>query len=75
MIEFGPFRYDAESRLLYRNDQEIALPLRVAAVLESLLKRLGKIVAKDEVLASAWEGAFVGEDSLTQAISQARSHC
>jgi len=71
-ITFGPFRYDPDSRLLYRKDQEVALPLRVAAVLESLLQRPGEIVAKDEVLASAWEGAFVGEDSLTQAISQLR---
>ena len=73
MIEFGPFRYDAESRCLYRGDEEIMLPPRVLAVLESLLKRPGKVVAKDAVLESAWEGAFVGEDSLTQAVSQLRS--
>ena len=45
MIEFGAYRYDSESRLLYRGDQEILLPPRVVAVLESLLKRPGKIVA------------------------------
>ena len=72
MIEFGAFRYDSESRLLYRGDKEILLPPRVVAVLESLLKRPGKIVPKEDLLASAWEGAFVGEDSLTQAISQLR---
>jgi DNA-binding winged helix-turn-helix (wHTH) protein len=72
MIAFGAFRYDAESRLLYRGDEEVLLPPRVVAVLESLLKRPGKIVPKEDLLASAWEGAFVGEDSLTQAISQLR---
>jgi serine/threonine-protein kinase len=72
MIEFGAYRYDSESRLLYRGDEEILLPPRVVAVLESLLKRPGKIVPKEDLLASAWEGAFVGEDSLTQAISQLR---
>jgi DNA-binding winged helix-turn-helix (wHTH) protein len=72
MIEFGAYRYDSESRLLYRGDQEILLPPRVVAVLESLLKRPGKIVPKEDLLASAWEGSFVGEDSLTQAISQLR---
>ena len=72
MITFGAFRYDSESRLLYRGDEEILLPPRVVAVLESLLKRPGKIVPKEDLLASAWEGAFVGEDSLTQAISQLR---
>jgi serine/threonine-protein kinase len=72
MIAFGAFRYDSESRLLYRGDEELLLPPRLVAVLESLLKRPGKIVPKEDLLASAWEGAFVGEDSLTQAISQLR---
>lgn len=72
MIEFGPFSYDPEARLLHRGDDEIALPTRVLAVLESFLKRPGEIVRKDDILASAWEGAFVGEDSLTQAVSQLR---
>jgi serine/threonine-protein kinase len=73
MIEFGPFRYDPEARLLCRDDDEIVLPMRVVAVLESFLKRPGRIVEKGDILASAWEGAFVGEDSLTQAVSQLRS--
>jgi len=72
VIEFGPFRYDSKSRLLYRGEEEAPLPPRVVAVLESLLERPGEIVPKEEILASAWEGAFVGEDSLTQAISQLR---
>lgn len=72
MIEFGPFSYDPEARLLYRGDDEIALPMRVLAVLESFLKRPGQIVQKGDILASAWDGAFVGEDSLTQAVSQLR---
>jgi len=73
MTEFGAFRYDAASRVLSRDEAEIPLSPRVLAVLESLLKRPGKIVAKEAVLESAWEGAFVGEDSLTKAISQLRS--
>ena len=73
MIEFGAFRYDSESRVLSRDNEEMSLSPRVLAVLESLLKRPGKIVAKEAVLESAWDGAFVGEDSLTQAISQLRS--
>ena len=73
MIEFGPFRYDAESRLLYRGDHEIMLPPRQLAVLESLLKRPGKVVSKGEIIGSAWKGSFVAEESLTRAISLLRS--
>jgi serine/threonine-protein kinase len=72
MFEFGAFRYDPESRLLYRDDEEIVLQPRVAAVLESFLKRPGKVVAKESVLASVWDNAFVGETSLAQAISSLR---
>ena len=73
MIEFGAFRCDTESRALFRGEEEVPLSPRVLAVLESLLKRPGKVVTKDAVLESAWEGAFVGEDSLSQAVSQIRS--
>ncbi len=72
MIEFGPFRYDAATRILYRGTEEFILPPRLVAVLESLLKRPGTIVPRDEVLASAWQGAFVGENSLTRAVSELR---
>ncbi len=46
MIEFGDCRYDSESRILYRDGEEILLPPRVLAVLESLLKRPGKVVVR-----------------------------
>ncbi len=72
MIEFGDCRYDPESRILYRDGEEILLPPRVLAVLESLLKRPGKVVVKDVLFGSAWHGAFVGDASLTYAISKLR---
>ena len=73
MIEFGSCRYDPESGILYRGDEEIFLPPRVLAVLESLLKRAGRVVVRDVLFASAWNGAFVGDASLTYAISRLRA--
>jgi serine/threonine-protein kinase len=69
----GPFEFDAASGLLYRGEQETLLPLRAAKVLAVLLRRPGEVLCKDELLNTVWEGAFVGEDSLTQAISMVRS--
>lgn len=68
----GPFEFDAASGLLRRGGDETHLPLRSAKVLEVFLRRPGEVLSKDEILNTVWEGAFVGEDSLTQAISQLR---
>jgi len=71
-IVFGPFRFDRSNRILSRDGEEISLPPRVVAVLEFLLDRAGRIVSKDAILEGAWNGAFVSETSLTEAISQLR---
>ena len=72
-MTFGAYHYDTEHRLLYRGGEEIMVSLRATAVLERLLEGAGRILSKDELLATAWQGAYVGEDSLTQAISQLRA--
>ena len=72
-FRFGPFELDARSGLLYQGDREILLPFRAVKVLEVLLCRQGEVLPKDELLAEVWQDAFVGEDSLTQAISMVRS--
>ena len=73
LIEFGPFEFDAATGLLYRGQHEILLPLRAGKVLEVFLQRPGEILSKDELLGEVWKDAYVGEDSLTQAISMIRS--
>jgi serine/threonine-protein kinase len=72
-IAFGPFEFDAASGLLYRGERETLLPMRVGKVLEILLLQPGEVLTKDELLGEVWKDAFVGEDSLTQAISMLRS--
>jgi Tol biopolymer transport system component/DNA-binding winged helix-turn-helix (wHTH) protein len=72
MIEFGQYRYDPASQVLYGDGDEIPLPPRVARVLELLIERRGAIASKEELIERAWPGAFVTEDSLTQAVSQLR---
>ena len=72
-ISFGPFEFDAASGLLYRGQHEILLPLRAGKVLGVFLRQPGEVLSKDELLGEVWRDAFVGEDSLTQAISMIRS--
>src|SRR3954447_2057575 len=68
-VSFGPFAFDPENRLLWRDGSEIALPPRVIGVLEALLDRAGQVVARQDLLDRVWEDAFVTDTSLAEAVS------
>ena len=72
-IAFGPFAFDPQSRLLWREGTEIALPPRVLGVLEVLLERSGQVVARQDLLDRVWKDAFVTDTSLAEAVSFLRS--
>src|SRR5262245_46030396 len=72
-IAFGPFAFDPQSRLLWREGAEIALPPRVLGVLEVLLERSGEVVARQDLLDRVWKDAFVTDTSLAEAVSFLRS--
>ena len=66
---FGPFRFDAEGRVLFRGQQDLGLPPKASDVLLLLLTRAGSVVDKTALLDTVWAGRVVGEGSLTRAIS------
>ena len=68
-LSFGPFAFDRQSRLLWRDGKEIALPPRVLGVLELLLDRAGQVVARQDLLNGVWKDAFVTDTSLAEAVS------
>jgi len=68
-VRFGPFAFDVQNRLLFRDEVEIPLPPRVLAVLELLLSRPGEIVSRQELHESVWKDAYVTDTSLAEAIS------
>ena len=72
-ISFGPFAFDPQSRLLWRDGSEIALPPRVLGVLEVLLDRAGDVVPRQDLLDRVWKDAFVTDTSLAEAVSYLRS--
>src|SRR5687768_15513388 len=69
---FGPFRVDAESLQLTRDEEPIALPPKVFDVLLVLLRNHHRVVTKEELLRAVWRDVIVSEDSLTQTISALR---
>jgi serine/threonine-protein kinase len=71
-ISFGPFAFDPQNRLLWRDGAEIALPPRVLGVLETLIERPGEVVGRQELLDRVWRDAFVTDTSLAEAVSVLR---
>lgn len=70
--EFGPFRLDADERLLMRDGRVTPLPPKVIDTLLVLVENSGRVVSKDELMQSLWPDTFVEESNLTQNISQLR---
>jgi len=71
--EFGVFRFDADSGLLFKGGQLVPLSAKTLAVLGTLLEnRRATLVAKETLLAAVWPGVFVEESNLTHHISVLR---
>src|SRR5215471_766374 len=71
-IRFGPFAFDPQNRLLWREGVEVALPPRVLGVLETLLQRPGEVIARQALIDQVWKDAFVTDTSLAEAVSVLR---
>jgi TolB-like protein/Flp pilus assembly protein TadD len=66
---FGPFRFDAKGRVLFRGSKDLGLPPKAADTLLVLVANAGEVVEKATLLDSVWAGMVVGEGSLTRTIS------
>jgi DNA-binding winged helix-turn-helix (wHTH) protein/tetratricopeptide (TPR) repeat protein len=72
LYEFGPFRLDADRRLLLRDDHPIPLQPKAFNTLLVLVRNSEKVVLKGELLDAVWADTFVEESNLTQNISVLR---
>ena len=72
LLEFGEFRLDPSTGQLWRNDKEIKLPPRAAALLSALAGRSLQVVSKQELIDRVWHGKAVGDDALTSCVQEVR---
>ena len=72
LIEFGPFRLDAARRTLWRAGEPVTLSSRGFDILALLVEKRGRIVTKDEILATVWRGMIVEENNLAVQVSALR---
>lgn len=69
---FGPFVLDRVERTLQRRGIEIALPERSLRLLEVLVGSAGQTVSKGRLVEEGWQGTYVSDTSLTEAMSRLR---
>ena len=71
-FQFGPFRFDIQRNLLYRDESPVAAAPKVLHTLGVLLRNYGQLVEKDDLIKAVWPNTFVEENNLSQNISAIR---
>jgi two-component system OmpR family response regulator len=65
-VEAGDLRLDPGERRVWRDGAEINLTARQFEVLEFLMRRVGQVVSKDEILAGVWSHDFEGDPNIVE---------
>lgn len=72
ILQFGPFRLDADAGILFRGAEPTALGERAVALLRLLVNRRGTPVSKEQLIEAAWAQLVVEDSNLTVQISAIR---
>src|ERR671914_425503 len=71
-FRFAPFRLDPSRVSLWRDAEEVALPPKVFDLLCYLVRHVGELVTKDQLLDEVWQRRFVSESSLKSCMNELR---
>ena len=71
-FEFGPYRLDARSRVLFRGAQPVPLTPKAFDLLIALVAEHGQIVAKERLMSLVWPGTYIEENNLAVHVSALR---
>jgi TolB-like protein len=71
-FEFGAFRLDSQSGMLFREGAHVTLPPKVTELLVALVQAGGAVLTREELLQRLWPDTVVEEGSLTSHISLLR---
>ena len=72
IYSFDEFRLDLTRGSLFRGDLEIKLRPKSFDVLKYLTENPGRLISKDELIESVWQGMAVTDDSLVQCLKDIR---
>ena len=68
LYEFGPFRLDLSERQLFRDGKPLSMTPKAFETLVMLVRKSGRIVEKDDLLAEVWKDTFVEEANISRHI-------
>ncbi len=72
IYEFGKFVLDPRERVLFADGEPVHLSNKVFDTLYLFIRNNGKLLTKDEMMASIWEESFVEERNLVKNVSRLR---
>jgi DNA-binding winged helix-turn-helix (wHTH) protein/tetratricopeptide (TPR) repeat protein len=70
--EFGPYRLDPRTRVLWRAGELVKLPPKALDILLALVEQHGDVVSKEQLLRRVWPDTFVEEANLSVNVSALR---
>jgi DNA-binding winged helix-turn-helix (wHTH) protein len=71
-VRFGACVLDVESRLLFRDGQDVHLTPKAFELLKVLVEHAPKALTKAELLERLWPNTFVSDDALARLVSDLR---
>jgi adenylate cyclase len=72
LYSFEGISLDSDTRELRRGDKLLSVEPKVFDLLVHLIANRGRVVSKDDLIATIWDGRIVSESALTTAINAAR---
>src|SRR5438309_506097 len=72
ILEFGPFRLDADAGILFHGAEPTPLGQRAVALLVLLVERAGAPVSKETLIKAAWPALAIEDSNLTVQIAAVR---
>ena len=70
---FDAYAFDTDRRELWHRDTLVALTPQVFDLLDYLLRNRDRVVSKDELISSIWQGRIVTDSALTTRINAVRA--
>ncbi len=72
-IRFGAFSFDLDEKQLFKDGQEVALRLKNREMLWALISQADRVVEKNELLETLWDGTAVQEQAVARCINELRA--
>jgi two-component system, OmpR family, response regulator len=66
VLEAGDLRLDPAAKRVWRGDAEVELTAREMSMLEFLMRRVGEVVSKRDVLEHVWDYDFEGDPNIVE---------